>query len=115
MNWISRIRLRALGYLLAIGLFALGVISLTALPAWPVLGFAVACAAVAVNRLGARLEAPVCLQCGAGLDVRSASEHGVFCAGCGAVNQPGTGAPMGADRLANSKLPQSDAEPAGRA
>lgn len=94
MGWASRIRLRALAYVLGISLFALGVISLTALPAWPVVGMAVACAAVAMNRLGARLEAPVCLRCGAELPQEPASEHGVACVDCGAVNAPtGAGAP----------------------
>lgn len=93
MGWASRIRLRALAYLVGISLFALGVISLTALPAWPIVGVAVACAAVAMNRLGARLEAPVCLRCGAELHHEPASEHGVACADCGAVNAPaGAGA-----------------------
>ncbi len=94
MDWMSRIRLRALAYLVAIGLFALGIISLTAVPVWPVLGVAVACAVMAVNRIAARLDTPVCLHCGAGLSERAAGEHGVICADCGAVNQPGVGEPQ---------------------
>ncbi len=91
MNWMSRIRLRALTYLVAIALFALGVISLTTLPAWPVLGVAVACAVVAVNRLASRLDSPVCLGCGSPIHKRPVGEHGVACADCGAVNQPAAG------------------------
>jgi len=88
MDWMLRIRLRALAYLVAIALFALGVISLTTVPAWPVLGVAFACAVVAVNRIAARLDVPVCLQCGTSLDDRAPGEHGIACAQCGAVNQP---------------------------
>lgn len=87
MNWMSTVRLRALALLLAIGLFALGVISLTALPAWPVVGVAVACAVMAVNHVASRLDAPVCLVCGSNLATDNAGEHGVACGSCGAVNQ----------------------------
>jgi len=86
--WMSKIRLRALAYLVAIGLFALGVISLTTVPAWPVVGVAVACAVMAVNRIASRLDSAVCLRCGSAITDRPSGEHGVACGRCGAVNQP---------------------------
>jgi hypothetical protein len=93
---MSRIRLRALALVLGIALFALGAISLTAIPAWPVVGVAVACAAVVVNRIAARLDHPICLACGHDIAGQPAGEHGVACSNCGAVNQ-GPDSPAGGD------------------
>lgn len=87
MNWMSRIRLRTLAVVLGIALFALGAISLTAIPAWPIVGVAVACVAVVVNRIAARLDQPVCLVCGSNIGDQPGGEHGVACAQCGSVNQ----------------------------
>lgn len=93
---MSRIRLRGLALVLGIALFALGAISLTAIPAWPVVGVAVACAAMVVNRIAARLDQPVCLVCGSDIAGQPAGEHGVACSDCGSVNQQADSPP--ADR-----------------
>lgn len=79
-------RLRALALVLGIALLALGAISLTAIPAWPVVGVAVAFAAMAVNRAAARLDQPICLSCGHDIAAEPAGEHGVVCSKCGSVN-----------------------------
>lgn len=90
MNWMSRIRLRVLALVVGIALLALGAISLTAIPAWPVVGVAVAFVAMAVNRAAARLDQPICLTCGHDIGGEPAGEHGMVCSKCGSVNDSGS-------------------------
>ncbi len=86
MNWMHRQRLRVLAFVLALALAALGTISLTALPLWPVVGVAIAAVAVMVNGLTSRLGSHVCLECGTDLAGRPEGAHGVACPSCGGVN-----------------------------
>lgn len=88
LNWMSKIRLRALALALGIAVFTLGVISLTTIPAWPIVGVAVACVAVGLNRIAARLDQPVCLTCGTDISALPTGHHGRVCPTCGAVDQP---------------------------
>ncbi|HRQ73464.1 MAG TPA: hypothetical protein PLU35_10590 [Phycisphaerales bacterium] len=88
MDWMARIRFRVLAFLLGLTLAVLGTISLTTLPAWPVVGVAFAAAAVAVNHMTSRLKAPVCHGCGARLSDEPPGAYGVVCAKCGFVTLP---------------------------
>lgn len=88
MDWMARIRLRVLAFLLGLTLAVLGTISLTTLPAWPVVGVAFAAAAVAVNHMTSRLKAPVCHGCGARLGDEPPGAYGVVCSRCGFVTLP---------------------------
>ncbi len=90
VRWVDRFRLRALAWVVGIALCALATISLTTLPAWPVVGVAIAFAAVAVNTVASRLDVPSCLACGHRIESEPAGEHGVVCPSCGSVNdRPG--------------------------
>ena len=90
VRWVDRFRLRALGWVVGIALCALATISLTTVPAWPVVGVAIAVAVVALNTVTARLNVPSCLVCGESVAEEPAGEHGVVCPSCGAVNdRPG--------------------------
>lgn len=88
MVWMARIRFRLFAFLLGLTLAALGAISLTTLPAWPVVGVAFAAAAVAVNHMTSRLKAPVCHGCGARLADEPPGAYGVVCSACGFVTLP---------------------------
>lgn len=89
MTWMHRLRLKVLAYAVGILLTALGLISLTTLPAWPVLGIAVAAVAFTIHAAAGRLTtvAPVCYGCGQTLAGTPEGEHGTICPHCGAVNQ----------------------------
>lgn len=84
--WINRLRLKALAWVLAIGLAAIGAISIFAVPAIPALGVAFAVVAVALNQLGHRLTQPTCYGCGGNLSGQAAGQYGVVCKGCGIIN-----------------------------
>lgn len=85
LNWLHRVRLRALAFAVGIALCALGAISLTTIPAWPIVGVAVAFVAMGINRIASRLDQSVCLACGADLTSQPTGEHGPICPTCGAV------------------------------
>lgn len=89
MTWMHKTRLKALAFAMGIALAALGVISLTALPAWPVVGVAVAAVAFSVNRIAARLsvDRAMCFGCGQSIADAPEGEHGSICPGCGSINQ----------------------------
>ena len=84
--WLQRIRLRSLWLLVGIGLTSLGIISLTAIPAWPVVGVAVAALALGLNNIAHRLSQPTCLSCGHNLHDAIRGEHGAICPQCGAIS-----------------------------
>lgn len=92
---MERIRLRALAILLGLGLAVVAMLSLTSLPAWPVVGFAVATVAVALNSVTQRLKSPVCWGCGGDIARLPSGEHGVTCPTCGTVTPPGGVASLG--------------------
>lgn len=85
-NWFRKLRLRALAILVGAGLTALAVMSFLSLPAWPVIGVAVATVAVVISQMASRLSQPLCLQCGTNLAGQSPGDHGVICPGCGTLN-----------------------------
>lgn len=87
---MDRIRTRALWIVVGIVTTAVGVIAWTTLPAWPVVGVAVATLYLAVHTVASKfsINAEVCLGCGHSLADQPSSENGTFCPGCGLVNQP---------------------------
>lgn len=86
MTWMHKLRLRVLTVAVALALLVLGAISLTAIPAWPVVGVAVACFAMAVNSMAARLGQATCFGCGHDIGGQAAGPHGVTCRNCGSLN-----------------------------
>jgi len=84
--WMHKVRLRVLWTVVGIGLTTLGVISLTAIPAWPIVGVAVATLALVVNGMTSRLRQPICLGCGGDLTNQPRGEHGAICPTCGTVS-----------------------------
>lgn len=93
-GWMHKVRKRMLALLLGVALAVIATISLTAIPAWPVIGVAFAAVAVAVNSMAGRLhvDRPLCLQCGHDLSdlpaPDAAGPYGSVCSSCGALHQP---------------------------
>jgi hypothetical protein len=89
MTWMHRIRLKVLAFAVGIALAALGLISLTTVPVWPVVGIAVAAVAFTINTVASRLTtgSTTCYGCGQTLVGAPEGEHGCICPGCGAINQ----------------------------
>ena len=87
MTWMHKIRLRALGLLVAVALAAIGAVSFAALPTWPVIGVAVATVALAINSMASRFSTPVCLGCGESIAKIPSGEYGVICPKCGSITQ----------------------------
>ena len=87
MSWMSQIRRRALWVVVCMGATALGVIAWTTIPAWPVVGVAVATVAILLNSITARISTSSCLSCGLDLSSQPTGVHGRICPGCGAVNE----------------------------
>lgn len=89
MPWIRKAKLRALAVLVGFALATVGVLAFTTLPAWPVIGAALACVAVGVNKTASRLDHPTCLGCGANLSAVPMGEHGRACPSCGCLSMTG--------------------------
>lgn len=87
------IRRRALWIVVVAGAVVLGLIFTTTIPAWPVLGVAVAAVAFAINGVAARLETTSCLACGADLADQPVGIRGRLCPKCGAINERGIADP----------------------
>ena len=99
--WLAKVRLRVLAALLGLVLAALGTISLTTLPAWPIVGVALAGVVFVVNTIGSRLAQDVCFGCGQDISAQSPGAHGVACGSCGAINDSARdSAPADHDHLA---------------
>ncbi|MBK9189320.1 MAG: hypothetical protein IPM33_10240 [Phycisphaerales bacterium] len=88
MTFMHRLRLRALALIVGIGLTTLALISLTTMPAWPIVGVAVATLAVCVHSLAHRVNPSTCLGCGQSVADEPAGEHGRVCRACGTIAQP---------------------------
>jgi DNA-directed RNA polymerase subunit RPC12/RpoP len=88
--WISRLRLKALLWMLAIAAAAWATVMLTSVAWVPVVGVAAVAAAVSINKLAHRLTlaSPVCMHCGQDLAGRPVGEHGIACPSCGAIHMP---------------------------
>ncbi|HMN40228.1 MAG TPA: hypothetical protein PKE29_05235 [Phycisphaerales bacterium] len=110
-NWIRGIKFRALAWLVAIILAAVATVVLAGVPAWPMIGVAVAAACVSVGKLTTRLLKPTCLECGHDLSGQPIGTQGIACPECGAVNSPGLvqlaqmGDPQGTDADKDDKEP----------
>lgn len=87
MNWIHRLRIRVLAWLIGIAMVGVAIASWAALPAWPVVGVAVAVVVAAVSTMTSRLVVPTCWGCGTDLASIEPGEHGFICPECGSVNQ----------------------------
>lgn len=85
MTYIHRLRLRVLAWLLGIILAGFAAVSWMALPAWPVVGVAVAMVVATVSTMTNRLKAETCYSCGEDMRHVQAGEHGRACPTCGAV------------------------------
>jgi hypothetical protein len=101
-SWLHKIRRRVLWIAVGVGLTTLGVISVTTIPAWPVVGLAVATLALVVNQMAAKLSSPTCLGCGNDLKGQPRGEHGTICPHCGSIQEW-----MGVDELATSQEPHT--------
>jgi hypothetical protein len=86
--YFSRIRLRALAWLLGIALASVATVALSGVSWIPIVFGAVAAAAVSLSKTAQRLGRPTCLECGADLSNEPVGTHGIICRHCGAVNQP---------------------------
>jgi hypothetical protein len=104
--WLHTIRRRVLWIVVGVGLTTLGVISVTTIPAWPVVGIAVATLAIVVNSMASRLSEPICLGCGLDIKDQPRGEHGTICPHCGSI-QEWVGMRANVDDLA-SEAPHSD-------
>jgi len=91
---VHRIRFRVLAFVLGLALAGFGAISWAALPALPVIGVAVATAAVVVRSMTSPLTSSACRGCGVDLAALPAGEHGVSCPACGRVNTTLPSAPL---------------------
>ncbi len=89
LTWFHKVRLRILAFAFGIVLAALAVISLTGLPALPIVGVALATVAMIVNGATARLNHPTCLGCGADMSGEPEGQYGVVCKSCGTVGPAG--------------------------
>ncbi len=85
MLWISRTKLKLLAWLVGIALATTATIVLAGLPMLPVLGVAVAAAAVSVGKATMRMSRPRCLACGKDLSGQPHGAHGIACPGCGSI------------------------------
>jgi len=86
--WISRLRLRALVWILGIALATTAMVLLTSVSWVPVVGVAVAAAAMSINKVASRLSKPTCWSCGHDLSAQPVNNWGAACPTCGALNQP---------------------------
>lgn len=86
--WISRLRVKALAWILGIALAAIAMVSFVG-GAWvPVVGVALAAAAVSVHRIAAGLDRPRCMNCGHDMSDKVVGMHGVPCPKCGSLHHP---------------------------
>lgn len=93
--WLDRLRLRVFALVMIIGIVAWSLVSFLALPALPVVGFAVAGVTLVVNLLASKLQprAVLCWNCGRDLADQAAGVHGVPCPGCGCISEPTSTSP----------------------
>lgn len=66
---------------------AVALVAWTTIPAWPVVGVAVATVVVAVNTLANKVKADACWGCGERIAGLPRSEHGVMCPKCGTITE----------------------------
>lgn len=84
--YLHKLRLRAFGIVVGLGLATVGLLSMSILPALPVVVGAFAVAALVVNKVAAQLSNPVCIGCGGKLDNEPLGQYGVICPKCGTIS-----------------------------
>lgn len=87
--WINQTKYRALAWVAAIVLATVTTITVIGAPWVPVVGVAVAAAAMSMAKITSRLVQPTCLECGHDLSKEPVSVQGIACPSCGSVNSPG--------------------------
>lgn len=105
IEWIQGLKLKALAWLAAIILASIATIAVAGVSWVPVVGFALAAAAVSVSKLTVRLAGPVCLSCGHDLASEPASDQGITCPACGSIRSAGL---MEFRRVGNPAAPDED-------
>jgi hypothetical protein len=85
VTFLHSMRRRVMWIVVGVGLTTLGVISMTTLPAWPIVGAAVATIALVLNGMTRSLRGEVCLGCGTSIAGLPHGDYGVICPGCGHV------------------------------
>ncbi len=65
---------------------ALAISSALTIPAWPVVGVAVAAVVFVINRTASRLADDTCLGCGRAIADLPIGEHGKICPDCGTIS-----------------------------
>lgn len=101
--YLHKLRLRAFGIVVGLGLATLGILSMSILPALPVVVGAFAVAALVVNKVAAQLSNPVCIGCGEKLDNEPLGQYGVICPKCGTIS-----ASAKSDELEIAALPDDE-------
>ena len=86
--WITRVKYRALAWVLAILLATVATITFAGAPWAPVVGFAVAAAWVSISKITTRLLQPTCMNCGKDLSGEPIGVHGIACPSCGSIQSP---------------------------
>ncbi|MCW5767670.1 MAG: hypothetical protein KIT19_03225 [Phycisphaeraceae bacterium] len=86
LTYIHKLRLRVLAWLLGITLAGIAAVSWMALPAWPVVGVAVAIVVATVSTMTNRLNTETCYSCGHDMHDVQAGEHGRTCPSCGSIS-----------------------------
>ena len=108
MAYMHKLRLRAFGVLVGLGLTALGIVSMTTAPAWPVVVGAVAVAALVVNKVAAQLSHTVCIGCGKKIDAEPVGVYGVVCPSCGTVSASSKSEPQDAPVSSDDSVDEAD-------
>jgi hypothetical protein len=85
VTFLHSMRRRVMWIVVGVGLTTLGVISMTTLPAWPIVGAAVATIALVLGGMTRSLKGEVCLGCGNSISGLPHGDYGVICPGCGHV------------------------------
>lgn len=112
--YLHKLRLRAFGVLLGLALAAIGILSMTTAPVWPIVVGAAAVAAITINKVASRLSRTVCIGCGQRIEHEPVGQYGVVCPKCGTVSaasdhhQPVTGEHIA---LGEDLSPLDDDEP----
>lgn len=88
LAYFSRMRLRALAWLLGIALASVATVAFAGISWVPVVVGAVAAAAVSLSKTAQRLGKRTCLECGGDLSRQPVGTYGMICQECGAVHQP---------------------------
>ena len=107
--YLHKLRLRAFGIVLGLGLAAFGIVSMTVLPAIPVFVGAFAVAALVVNKVAAQLSNTVCIGCCEKIGNEPIGQYGAICPSCGTIAAPpGTESPEATELLSDDSVDEDD-------